>query len=277
MIKKLCNIVLATDGSEFSSGAENFALNLAQKCGAKLYIIYVILHNPEYDTIAPQEVETEISKAKEILQKVKQEATNRGLEVETDIILAEEIEKGIISGAEKYQANLIVMGRRGKRGLAKFFIGSATLGVLQLSQCPLLVAPRKAEFKGKGLLVCVDGTFPSLYALDVAAEIAFKTNLPIYIISIAKDIKEKELAEANIKKGIEHLLSKNLNLTIADQIVHIGDPAKIIIEVAKQRDVDIIVLGNRGLKGFTKMVLGSVSENVLSNTDRAVLIVKTLE
>ncbi|MFN3504913.1 MAG: universal stress protein [Caldimicrobium sp.] len=276
-MRKLCNIVLATDGSEFSSGVENYALNLTQKCGAKLYIIYVILHNPEYVTIAPQEVETQISKAKEILERVKKEAVKRGLEVETDIILEEEIEKGILEGAQKHQADLIVMGRRGKRGLAKFFIGSATLGVLQLSQCPLLVAPRKAEFKGKGLLVCVDGSIPSHHALDVAAEIAFRTNLPIYIISIAKDIKEKEIAKENIKKCIEHLLSKDLNLNIADQILHIGDPAKIIIEVAKQRDVDIIVLGNRGLKGLSKMVLGSVSEKVLSNTDRAVLIVKTLE
>lgn len=92
---KICSILLATDGSEFSRGAERIALNIADECGAKLYVVYVVYYNPEHMSMAIQEVETQKSKAREILERVKREAIEREIEVETKIHMAEEIEKGI--------------------------------------------------------------------------------------------------------------------------------------------------------------------------------------
>ncbi|MFN4132192.1 MAG: universal stress protein [Caldimicrobium sp.] len=269
---KICNIVLSTDGSEFSRGAEVIALDIAEKCNAKLHIINVIFYNPEYMSMAIQEVETQKSKAREILTRVKKEALEKNIEVNEDIVLAEEIEKGIVEAAEKYNADLIVMGRRGIRGLAKYFIGSATLGVLGLASCPILVAPRNSYFKGKEFLVGFDGSKTSLAALKLACEMTMRLNLPLSIITIAKDLTEKNKAEENLKRAEDFI--KEAKCRIKDLILHIGDPANLILEVAKQRDVDLIVLGNRGLRGLAKMVLGSVSEKILSKTDRPVLIVK---
>ncbi len=64
--------------------------------------------------MAIQEVETQRSKAKEIVERVKKEAMERKIDVEEEIVLSEEIEKGILEAAKKHRADLIIMGRRGK-------------------------------------------------------------------------------------------------------------------------------------------------------------------
>ena len=50
-VSKLENLLLATDRSAYSSGAEREAINFARKCATKLYIMSVLESNPEYETI----------------------------------------------------------------------------------------------------------------------------------------------------------------------------------------------------------------------------------
>ena len=263
--------MLATDGSEFSRGAERIALNIADECGAKLYVVYVVYYNPEHMSMAIQEVETQKSKAREILERVKREAIEREIEVETKIHMAEEIEKGIAEVAKDLYVNLIVMGRRGVRGLAKYFIGSATLGIIPIAPCPVLVAPKGADFRGRGLLAATDGSEVSMRAIEFMCDMASRMQLPVVVLSVAKDASERAKAEEALKKAEEFLKGYNIK---AEILLHIGEPYRVILDVVTQRDLDLIVLGNRGLKGVSKLILGSVSEKVVANSDRGVLIVK---
>ncbi len=52
-----------------------------------------------------------------------------------------------------------------------------------------------------------------------------------------------------------------------------GRPAGVIIEAAGETDADIVVMGTHGRTGFTKFLLGSVTEEVMSHLDRDVLVV----
>jgi nucleotide-binding universal stress UspA family protein len=54
-----------------------------------------------------------------------------------------------------------------------------------------------------------------------------------------------------------------------------GDPAKALITVAEQVGADLIVVGNRGMKGVKRFVLGSVPNDVAHNAPCAVLVLKT--
>lgn len=54
----------------------------------------------------------------------------------------------------------------------------------------------------------------------------------------------------------------------------IGAPAHAISEYAKDNDIDLTVIGNRGLSGMKKLVMGSVSQRVTNNAGCAVLVVK---
>jgi nucleotide-binding universal stress UspA family protein len=53
-----------------------------------------------------------------------------------------------------------------------------------------------------------------------------------------------------------------------------GKPAEKINDYAEKEDVDLIVLGNRGISGLKKLVMGSVSKKVLDESNRSVLVVK---
>jgi nucleotide-binding universal stress UspA family protein len=53
-----------------------------------------------------------------------------------------------------------------------------------------------------------------------------------------------------------------------------GSPVKLILEYAEEKGVDLIVAGTRGLGGFPKMVLGSVSSGLVSHAHCGVLVVR---
>jgi len=59
-----------------------------------------------------------------------------------------------------------------------------------------------------------------------------------------------------------------------DRVLHVGDPAEAIQSVARDRDVDAIVLGMRKRSPVGKALFGSVSQTVLLNTDRPVIVGK---
>jgi nucleotide-binding universal stress UspA family protein len=53
-----------------------------------------------------------------------------------------------------------------------------------------------------------------------------------------------------------------------------GDPAESIVEAAGAEDVDLIVIGNRGLAGVGRALIGSVSDEVVRNAPCPVLVVR---
>lgn len=53
-----------------------------------------------------------------------------------------------------------------------------------------------------------------------------------------------------------------------------GDPAERIVELGRSRDVDMIVVGSRGLGAVASTLLGSVSKRVVREADRPVLVVR---
>lgn len=78
--------------------------------------------------------------------------------------------------------------------------------------------------------------------------------------------KEAETAVANMEK----LFDSSLNVKT---MVRVGFAAEVIIEVAKEENVDLIVISASGKSGLHRFILGSVAEEVLSKADGDVLLV----
>jgi nucleotide-binding universal stress UspA family protein len=60
----------------------------------------------------------------------------------------------------------------------------------------------------------------------------------------------------------------------AETILARGNAADKILETAERLNVDLIVVGSRGLRGLARFLLGSVSEKVARHSNKPVLIVK---
>lgn len=78
--------------------------------------------------------------------------------------------------------------------------------------------------------------------------------------------KEAETAVANMEK----LFDSSLNVKT---MVRVGFAAEVIIDVAKEENVDLIVISASGKSGLHRFILGSVAEEVLTKADGDVLLV----
>lgn len=286
---KLQKLLLSSDGSEFSSGAIREAINFAKACSSKLYAVAVVKTNPEFDALAPQLVEKEENKTREHLESIKAMAAKEGVDCEIIAHHGDDPYKLIVEDAAKKQADVIIMGRRGRTGLKRLMMGSVTAKVIGHSPCKVLVVPSAAKIEWKNMIVATDGSrFGNSAALE-AISIAKQCGGNLTIVSVVssdglvhiehsrlhlKDIAEKEIVdtEKNIKELKELALKEGVK---AEGLILSGKPAEAIINTAKEKNADLILLGSHGRTGLDRLLMGSVTERVIVLSPCAVMVVKT--
>jgi nucleotide-binding universal stress UspA family protein len=286
----LKTILVSTDGSEQSDGAIREAIRLAKGCSSLLYAVSVVETNPEYEALAPGLVEKAGIKAKEHLDSVKGRALAEGVSCSTLIRHGEEPYKLIVEEAEGKGADLIVMGRRGRRGLKRAVMGSVTASVIGHAGCNVLVVPKEAELGFRRLLVATDGSRWSEAAAAAALGLARSSGSSVTIVSVVPSesaepldivhsgmqrelIAEKELgaAEKNARRIRELAEKEGVK---ARAYVMAGRPFEAILGAAEEDHADLIVMGSHGRTGLEKLLMGSVTERVITLSGRAVLVVK---
>ena len=80
----------------------------------------------------------------------------------------------------------------------------------------------------------------------------------------------KQRSEDNIKEFEEMDETSGIKF---HGIIREGSPAKTILEVAKEEDIDLIVIGSSGKSGFDRFIMGSVAEKVVNAAKCAVLVI----
>ncbi|HIE02901.1 MAG TPA: universal stress protein [Thiotrichaceae bacterium] len=268
-------ILLATDASEFSAGAEREAIQLARTLNSHLSITSVVNASPEEDAVALQHlIKQAENKAYSYLETVKSKAVEANVESEIQLCRGESPYEAIVETAEEQQVDLIVMGRRGKSGLMRLMMGSSTAKVIGLANCNILVTPREAEIKGKNFLLAVDGSRYSEKAAATVVKLAQGFNAKVTVISVVytshKEERRKE-AEAVIERITAFLQEQGIS--VESQIVT-GRYAETIVKTAEDIGCDLIVVGSHGRTGLEKLLVGSVSERVIGLAECAVLVVK---
>lgn len=269
-------ILIVTDGSKFSAGAEREAIKLARACGSHLYIMSVVKLNPEYDTLVPQVLNKAEQNAIGYMNAVKSKAMEAGIISENVMRYGENIYKEIIDVAEELQIDVIVIGRRGgKLGLMQMMMGDVTAKVIGHAHCHILVAPRTAHIAIKKILLAVDGSRYSDLATSVTAKLAKNLNAQVLAISaVHTEHKESrhEEAEVIIKHVYDFLQQEGIS--VAGQTVT-GRYAEAIVDTGQQNDCNLIVMGSHGRTGLERILVGSVSERVIALAQCAVLVVKS--
>lgn len=136
------------------------------------------------------------------------------------------------------------------------------------------------------ILLAVDGSEHALHATRKAAELARLVKPTDFRIVVSYDPIPLYLGEPNMqvvitnRKGdAEEVLNAaikevgSIPCEIHTEILE-GDTASNIIEVAKTRNSDVIVMGSRGLGRLAGLLLGSTSQKVVSHAPCPVLIVR---
>ncbi len=143
------------------------------------------------------------------------------------------------------------------------------------------------------ILVCIDGSENSEKAAQAACELAAKYGSKITLIDVftpvptySSHIAAVEMSPAyeefdpNIEEKMHRSAEFKSGKIFADAGLkyetrrELGHPVDKIVDAAKEINADLIVLGSRGMGGFQRFLLGSVSDGVLHHAHCPVLIVR---
>jgi len=268
--------LLATDGSEYSAGAVREALRMAGKCGARVRAISVVTGgDTELYAMGEQLITKELNTARAHLDDVQRQASAAGVACESEATQSNQVYQEIAAQAEKMQADLIVMGRRGRHGLARLMVGPSTVRVIGHARCNVLVVPRAAELVGRRFIVASDGSRYGDAAAVTAARLAKLCHTPITVVSVTRPEHSKERkreAHQIVGRIVSFLKQEGV---VVEGIVPHGRPDEVIVQTANAKNSDLIILGSRGRTGLERVLLGGTSERVIDQARCAVLAVKS--
>jgi nucleotide-binding universal stress UspA family protein len=189
-------------------------------------------------------------------------------------------------------ADLVVLGARGLGAVKGFLLGSVSVAVARHARCSVAVV-KETPRPLRRAVVGVDGSEPAAKALrflegigsglrdvtvtlvGVLEEVLVPATAPSMLRgrlrALAEDVLRERRAEMDrvLTAAGRPLASWTAMLEHKIEVGHAGE-----VLVAASRDCDLVVVGARGLGGFERLLLGSVSERVLREAGCPVVIVK---
>jgi nucleotide-binding universal stress UspA family protein len=196
----------------------------------------------------------------------------------------------ILQTAEEWMADLIIMGSHGQTSASDVLLGSVTDSVLRHAHCPvLIVRPGKTM---RRIVAGTDFSDPSLPALKAAADEAVRVGGQFTIVHCLDLVwspaaypamafggapfnvsaeKMQELQQIATERLEESL--RQLNIA-GETVVTTGSAGASLIDVAKERKADLLVVGTIGRTGLRRALLGSVAETVAREAPCSVLVVR---
>lgn len=268
---KMEKIVVASDGSEFSEGAVREAIRCAKRHGSKIYAVCSAQVGLGYLEYAPDVVSAIDKAARETGEAIKKRADAEGVDCEVIVHEGEEPYEHIVAEAKDREADAIILGRRGRRGLRKLLMGSVTSLVIGHAPCNVFVVPRAAQLSCGRLLVATDGSSHSEKAAREAIGLAKLTGGTIVACCVAHGEIDRATAEDYVRSIEELAKSEGI---AAETVIAEGTPYRAIIDAAQQARADMIVVGSYGRTRIRELLMGSVTQRVVGLADQAVMVVK---
>jgi nucleotide-binding universal stress UspA family protein len=203
-----------------------------------------------------------------------------------DVKIRTVVERGdarpaIMQVAEREQADLIVVGREGNStGPGLLHIGSVAEWMAHHADRPVAIVGGAVNTATHSAVVGVDGSDGSRAALTWVADLASHTDMRI--IAAAVDQRHEDWTTAddpsNWPRNAEIRAQWAAVSTTSDTDFTILtlqsiNPADSLLQAARNERADIIVVGTRGLGGFSGLRIGGVALKVLHRADRPVVIV----
>ncbi|XAH25807.1 universal stress protein [Xylophilus sp. GW821-FHT01B05] len=139
------HILVAVDGSDTAQQAVAKAAGLAKAFGSEVSVVYVIDPYPftgvgtDLAYGQDQYLSAATNEANSALEAAQQLAAKQGVDANVMVVEGHAVHRGIVETADSVDADLIVMGSHGRKGLEKLVLGSVTQRVLGDVHIPVLV------------------------------------------------------------------------------------------------------------------------------------------
>lgn len=288
-------ILWASDGSKESRDALRWGELLANRLGSKI-IAFTVLETPNFSNLAVSDdlmgelsvIETKTRQREtKRLERIKEVLLRRGFKAEPEIATGVAHEE-IVKVAQSRPVDLVVMGTRGLNAWARMLLGSTTAKVLREVHAPVLTVSQTARKPTvKDILVPTDFSPNDAAALGWAIELAGEFGAAVTLLHILEAHKSWDsvkggsmgrLRDAATKK-LQSIIAaipseKRKGIIITENVKVFPRPWSGIVDFARKRKFDIIVMSTHGRRGVPRFFLGSVAESVIKNAPCPVIAVK---
>jgi 3-phenylpropionate/trans-cinnamate dioxygenase ferredoxin reductase component len=259
-------IVVGTDGSVTATVARDEAIRLARRCRARLVMVLAYPGGP-----------MTIPMARSVLEHAQEAARAKKVEAVVEMASSEPAE-ALLEAAERHKADLLVVGNKGMGRASRFRLGAVPDRAAHYAPCDVLIVDTKAaegldQRQQKGyarIMAGTDGSGTATEAARKAFELAVLLGSDEVLLVHVGDPLLGAIALEQTGRAAPGEVTVR---PIATE----GDPAERLCELAETENVDLIVVGNKGMSGARRFLLGSVPNKVAHYGPTGVLIVKTVD
>jgi nucleotide-binding universal stress UspA family protein len=244
-------ILVPTDFSEVSQRALEYAKTFAKHGSAELLLAHV---TPPMNLITPPETawidETEI----ETMQQEQLEQSSAALVSEgyraRAISLTGALYDELLSAIKQYKVDLIVLGTHGRKGVDRFLLGSDAEAMIRRAHCPVLsVGPAVPELKNKQWkvreVICATTFDPrSAEVAAFAQKLAAQFGAELVLFHVKRTGTQEDVDWVSFEEAFRYYVPEDhgkaswLRTRLAST-----PPGSSIVDLAKQRGSDLIVMG----------------------------------
>ncbi|MDO8767984.1 MAG: universal stress protein [Burkholderiaceae bacterium] len=270
MAKLFTRLLLATEHTEFDTGAETVALGLAQRCQLPLATVVPLVSNPEYEALAPQIAARAEQEAAAKIAQLRAQANAMDVVIDLRVRRGEEPYREIVQEALTQGSDLIIIRRRGKRSfLANLLVGEMVSKVVAHAPCNVLIVPREAHMWSRRVLVAAEANEQGRQVVATAIAVAAQCALPLYVVSV--------IPAEGLRAQAEAFVTEMLNLAqrggvVAQGEVRVGKAFTEILAARATSQADLIVMASRGDSRIGRALVGGVAQKVMGLSDYPVLV-----
>jgi nucleotide-binding universal stress UspA family protein/nitrite reductase/ring-hydroxylating ferredoxin subunit len=253
-------IMVGTDGSNTATRARTAATRLAQRLGAQLQIVTAFGANLDQEA------------ATAVLRDAREAVRSVGVETKTHLQKGSPDEV-LTAMADREGADLIVVGNVGMGKASRFRLGGIAEQVAHGAPCDVLIVHTREDRPEAGsyrnVLAGTDGSATASEAARKAFELAEILGAAVTLVHVGDPLLGAIVLERTAK-------DRPGSASVRTEALEEGDPADRIIEVAGRGEVDLVLVGNKGLAGARRYLLGSIPSKVAHGSPVDVLIAKTV-
>jgi len=287
-------ILFATDGSESAGAALTFLQHLITPVRTMVRVVCVIpVYLTPYDEGGvfidwDAVVRQERAGAEHIVQEAYHELAGKAIEI-SSVIREGDPAAEIIHAAEEWNADLVVIGSRGRGAVGGFLLGSVARDVARHCPHPVLVAHAPRGDLGQ-VIVATDGSEHARDAVAFANRLPLPPETGFTVLHVVRPYRwftarpglhHYETAEELHRR--QHALAGRITAEARHSLeetgrrvqveIREGDPAAKIHEAAEGKGADLIIVGARGVSPIRGLLIGSVADRLLTEAHASVLIV----